>query len=291
MKKYSYLLFATIALSGAVMTGCKKSDSFTIPPEVASFTNLTFERYEVTGPTVTYKVPIGLSTIAAQDRTVTVDISSPTGAVEGQHYTVDSKTVTIPAGKAVDSLTVQGNYADYISGRKDTLIFTIVEGGVSPSDYNNKFTLYMRGPCFASEINTELLALMGDYHNTTETYAIAYGPYTTSISSVVQTSPTTADITVLNLYDDDPDWNPIKFTIDWSDLNNMTVVLAGQQVAGGDAGGTFGSAYNGQAHVVRAPAGQVGKLEFCAQKLTLKMEVGVQNVGYAAGIYTVNMAR
>src|SRR5690606_6800539 len=129
-------------------------------------TNLTAGRYEITGPTVTYKVPVGVTTVSASDRTVTVDISSPTGAVEGQHYTVDSKTVTIPAGKTVDSITVQGDYASYLSGRKDTLIFTIVEPGVKPSDYNSTFTLLMRGPCFASDINTDLNSLLGTYANT-----------------------------------------------------------------------------------------------------------------------------
>ena len=105
MKKYSYLVFAfSLLCLAAIMPGCKKSDSLLIPGESAHFTNQKSGAYFVTGATVSYKIPVGLTTISAANRTVNISVSSPTGAVEGTHYTLSTKSVVIPAGKEPDAL-------------------------------------------------------------------------------------------------------------------------------------------------------------------------------------------
>ena len=290
MKKYSYWLFTAIAAI-TLFTACKKGDSMSLPPEFATFTNLTSDRYEITGPNVSYKVPVGLSTISAQDRTVNISVSSPTGAVEGTHYTLSTKTLVIPAGKAVDSITVQGNYAQYLAGRKDTLIFTIVDPGAKPSDYNSTFTLFMRGPCFASDLDaTTVQDLLGDYNDTRETNSAGanpYGPYTTTIKNFQLVSPTTAKVKLENIYDDG--WSDIEATLDWTDVNNAKVTIVRQPT------GTNYAA--GMPMDVRTNPTTVSTFNYCTQTFNLSLDIIVNNyptTGSAAFLrqnYKVNMKR
>jgi hypothetical protein len=295
MKKYNFLFYMVLAsLASLLLVSCKKSDSLLIPPVVANFASVKSGTYLINSPTSVFKIPVGLTTVAAEERTITLSITSPTGAVANTHYTVSNKIV-IPAGKVLDSLVVQGVYSQYLAGRKDTLVFTIIQDAVTAPDIYTTFTLFMRGPCSPADINTDLVSLLGTYSQTNELFGAApYGPYTTTISSVTRTGPTTADIVVTNIYDDNPDWSPLTFTLDWSDLANTKITLL-PQVSGGNAGNTFGATYNGLPHAVRpvaaAQGSLIGSFDFCTQKLTLRMQVGISGVGFSASIYTVVMQR
>ncbi|HEU5165914.1 MAG TPA: hypothetical protein VFU29_10265, partial [Chitinophagaceae bacterium] len=180
------------------IVGCKKSSTLVDVPSQAHFTGLTFDSYFITGPSVTKKIPVGLTNVSDKDRTVTFSVTSPTGAVAGTHYNiVGGNSKVIPAGKAIDSITVAGIYSQYLSGRADTLIFTFTDNEeVKASTYNTKFTLFMRGPC--SESETNLNALLGSYANTIESYGggAPYGPYLTTISSVTKLTATTGTVVV-----------------------------------------------------------------------------------------------
>ena len=278
--KITALLVALI-----VIAGCKKDDTVTTPDTEAHFTNQTSGTYFVTGPNVTYKIPVGVTTVSSSPRTIKVTITSPTGAQAGTHYTAPS-TITIPAGKAVDSLEIKAVYAQYTGSRKDTLIITLQDADLKASSYNSKFTLLVRGACLETDI--VLADLLGDYNNTNETLGTSpYGPYTTSITEVNQTSPTTGTIKVANIFD--AGWDPLVFTLDWTDPANRTITVA-TQVAGGDAGQLF-NGFDGQPFAVTSLPGTPGTFTYCQQKLTLKMRIGVANVGFSSTPYTVNMAR
>ena len=278
LSMFALLLFGTNA--------CKKTEALTIAPEQAHFANQTSGTYFITAPGVTYKIPVGFTNVSGSDRTVVISVSSPTGAVQGTHYNVSTKSLVIPAGKALDSITVSGVFAQYQAGRKDTLVFTISDGGVKPSEYNSTFTLLMRGPCFEGDV--DLNDLLGTYANTNEDFGGAYGPYTTTISAVTQApGATTGTIKVTNIFD--AGWNPITFTLNWTDPANRTVTLI-QQSGIGNAG-TVNPTYAGQDISVRPFTGQVGTFSICGQTLTLKMQVGVTGLGFFAPLYTVTMAR
>ena len=135
-----------------------------------------------------------------------------------------------------------------------------------------------------------LSEFIGTYANTNEVWGTSpYGPYTTTVSAVNQTSPTTGDITVTNIFD--AGWDPLVFTLDWTDPANRKVTLQ-EQDAGGDAGTVFGAAYNGIPFAVRSvPSGAVGTFSYCGQTIQLKMLIGVSGVGYSGSVYTVNMAK
>ena len=225
------------------------------------------------------------------NRTVNISITSPTGAVAGTHYTANS-FVIIPAGKAVDSLEIKGIYAQYTAGRKDTLVITIQNQDVPPSEYNSKFVLFMRGPCSELEINDPgaLEAFKGDYKNTNETFGSSpYGPYKTTVLSVTKTSATTADIVIANIYDDN--WSPTTYTLNWTNINNKMVTLVAQN-AGGNAANTFGPSYNGMPYAIRpASSGAIGTFSYCNQTIQIKANIGIWGVGYSSTLYTVNLAK
>jgi hypothetical protein len=255
-----------------MVPGCKKNDNLHIPPELVTFTGQKSGTYFVLTANSSYKIPVGLTTVSDKDRTITVNVTSPTGAVEGTHYTIPNKTIVIPAGKAVDSIVVKGILAPYAAGRKDTLVFTFAEPGIKSGEFNNTFKLFVRGAC--SENDIVLSEFIGTYANTNEVWGTSpYGPYTTTVSAVNQTSPTTGDITVTNIFD--AGWDPLVFTLDWTDPANRKVTLQ-EQDAGGDAGTVFGPQYNGMPFAVRSvPSGAVGTFSYCGQTIQLKMLIGV----------------
>ncbi|MEP6617086.1 MAG: hypothetical protein ABJA57_10925 [Ginsengibacter sp.] len=268
-----------------MIASCKKNNDVTIPPPAAHFMNNTAAKYIISAPGVVYKIPVGVTNVSDKDRTVSFGVSSTTGAVEGTQFTF-TNTITIPAGKAVDSLIVRGNYDQYLSGRIDTLIFYIQNGkDAIGSFFNDTFRLVLRGPC--SEADVDLNTLLGDYNNTNEFLSAAYGPYTTSIIAVNPIDATSGEITVSNIFDFG--WNPITFLLDWSDPNNRTVTLI-QQSGIADAS-TLDPSLAGLDVSVRPYGGQVGTFSVCSEKLTLKMQVGVTGLGWVPDLYTVEMAR
>ena len=285
--KWSLHLVTIIALFTVMITGCKKEEKLVLPPSLAHFTNRTSGTYFITAPGVTYKVPIGVTTVSDKPRTINISVSSPTGAVQGTHYTLGSTSVTIPAGQTIDSIEVRGVFSEYTTGRKDTLVFTLQSPDLSSSEYNGTFRLLMRGPCFEGDV--DLNEFLGSYNNTNEVLGTsAYGPYATTISAVNLETATTGTITVTNIFDFG--WNPITFKLDWTDPNNRTVTLD-EQSGIGDASTAFGGAWAGEDISVRAFAGQNGTFSICGQTLTLKLQIGITGVGWSGSLYTVNMAR
>lgn len=292
MKFLTYLKFsAFFALAVAVFAGCSKEDDIVTPPALAHFTSASSGTYFITGPNVTFKIPVGVTTVSDKDRTINFTVTSPTGAQQGTHYTLASTSVVIPAGKAVDSIEVKGVFNQYTSGRKDTLVFTIQGTDPAAAEYNSTYKLLMRGPCFEGDV--DLNTLLGEYKNTNEVFGSSpYGPYTTAITAVTQDNTTkTGTITVANIWDSG--WNPITFQLNWSDPANRTVrVSPSPQTSGiGDAGTLSATYAGGQVAVRNHSAGHVGTFSVCGQTLRLELQLGVAGVGYFSQRYTVNMAR
>lgn len=129
IKKINYLLFFVV-VSVIFAFSCKKAD-IAIPQEQVHFMSTGTISYPVQeDPNSVFKFGIGLTTPAKTDRNITFSITSPTGALEGQQYTIASKNITIPAGEVIDSITLKGIFDGFPSGRRDTLVFTITGGDV-----------------------------------------------------------------------------------------------------------------------------------------------------------------
>jgi hypothetical protein len=284
----------SILLGLVIFTACNKNKEYetTSPGSYAHFTGATLQTYSIpTATTGTYTVTVGTTDVSAQDRTVTFNVTSPTGAVKGTQYTlsVTGNTVVIPAGQATADIKVQGVYSQYTSGRKDTLVFSLSSPSMDPAKFQDTVKLALRGGCFEGDVI--LNNLKGTWAHTVETLGTGapYGPYTTTISAVNQLTPTTGTVTVTNIWDNG--WSPITFTLDWTDPNNRTAIVVPQTAIGGSNAGDLNSAYAGQTVAVRAFAGNPGTFSVCNNTLTLRMQLGVTGVGYFASLYTVNLAR
>ena len=294
MKKYSSLILVAFTIGVTVfVASCKKSDLATPPPELTHFTSQTSGTYLMTTASQVYKIPVGVTTISDQPRTISITVSSPTGAVEGTHYTLNTKSLVIPAGKALDSITVQGVFSQYQAGRKDTLIFTLSEPGPKPSDYNNTFTLAVRGPCFEGEITTGYPGLAGTYPTLETAFnadgTAAYtnsGPYNTVVKNVTLVTPTTLDITVTNIYGI-TGWEA-KFTIDFSDVANKKITTTSQRLGSGSPLGLAAYDIYVEPPSTTQNLPTYGNITFCQNMINLKFRLGarVPATGALAGFIT-----
>ncbi len=288
MKIVSSITCLAFIVLTVLVASCEKTE-ITIAPSQAHFVGDEIQIYSIeTDPAPVYNVVVGATNVADQDRTVTYTITSPTGAVAGTHYSVATPgSVVIPAGQSTANIAFQGVYSAYSSGRKDTLIITLQDPELTPAEFENTVKLVLRGACFEGDV--DLNSLLGDYKKTNETFGTSpYGPYTTSISSVNQLTPTSGTIVVENIFDFG--WGPITFTLDWSDPNNRTAVVIAQSSGIADAE-TLDPSFAGEEVAVRPFAGQPGTFSVCKNTLTLKMQLGVAGLGYFPSLYTVNMAR
>ncbi|MEO8110899.1 MAG: hypothetical protein ABI594_12735 [Ginsengibacter sp.] len=240
---------------------CKKSNDLTIPPDAAHFMSPTSGTFFITAPGAEYKLPIGVTTVSAQDRTVNIVVSSTTGATEGTEYTLSSHTITIPAGESVDTLTISGMYNQYLSGRKDTLIISIQNGKDLGSAFDDTFTLALRGPCFDGDVTLSDMA--GTYANSTDPDDPVY---TVTVSNLVSTSATTGTGTIANLW---AAGGSVTIDFDWTDPTNIQVSIARQYI---------GVDYDpGQPISVRTTPGQKSTFSVCNQTISLITDLIVEN--------------
>jgi hypothetical protein len=234
--KRIYLLL----LVAAVVASCKKNEMM-IPPNAAEFlTKVTTDTYYIQNtPASVYKIPIGVTTVATQDRTINYTITSPTGATEGTHYSIaNSGSIVIPAGQAVDTIVVRGLFAGYNTPRKDTLVFRITGGDFEPFAGASEFKLALLKYC--DVVPTDLV---GNYTRSTDFYngnPSARANYTASISNWTPVTATSATVVIKNMgATSDNGWGPfaatdgsitpgITATLDWADPANFTVTIAQQ---------------------------------------------------------------
>ena len=249
-----YFKLGFLVLVVFMLAGCKKTDTLVDVPSQAHFTNLSGDTYFITGPNVVKKIPIGLTTVSNSERTITFSVSSPTGAVAGTHYNIiGGNSIKIPAGKVIDSITVAGIYSQYLSGRKDTLVFTITDGtDTKASTYNTTFKLFMRGPCSETEI--VFTQMLGSYTKTFENGS--YGPYTTTITNFTPTSATSGTASFTNLYDSDI---TAVATFDWSTPGNFKVTIAAQPTQYGLS--------------IRSAGGVPGTFTYCVNSFRIPLEL------------------
>jgi hypothetical protein len=228
MKKIFNLIYITLCIIIVGLSGCDKTKEYPIitPPAQAHFMNTTVATYYVKNdPTSVFKIPIGLTNPATENTTVNVAVVSPTNAVVGTQYILPASSVTVPAGKTIDSLTVKGLFAGYAVLRVDTLTFTIQNGKVPASDYNATYKLILRKYC-----DVILPSLAGNYTRSfdLQTGQPTYGPYLTSFSNLalVSGSTTTATAKITNFWD--AGGPQITVNLDWTDPANFKTSIPAQ---------------------------------------------------------------
>ena len=229
---------AFVLILGTIVAACKRT-GITLPPSQAHFMDLNSAVYFITDTIVTDTIPIGVTTVANKDRTVSFTVSSPSGAVAGtqsnDQYTLSSATVTIPAGQALGYIVVKGNFAFYKkdSTRKDTLVFSLVNGqagGIVPADFNDSFTLVLRGPCLEG-VDFDPAEFNGTYNNCIDFQpgSFSSGTYSVIISSG-SSGPTSSTLVIQNFaaggFSPFPAGSPtlspgITVSLDWSNPSDL----------------------------------------------------------------------
>ncbi len=268
MKRIYSLLFLA-----AIVASCKKNE-MVIPPNVAEFlSRVTTDTYYIQNtPASVYKIPIGVTTVATQDRTINYTITSPTGATAGTHYSIaNSGSIVIPAGKAVDTIVVRGLFAGYGTPRKDTLVFRITGGDFAAFPGASEFKLAMLKYCDVVPAD-----LAGNYTRSTDFYngnPSARANYTASISNWTPLTATSATVVIKNMgATSDNGWGPfsasdgsinpgITATLNWADPANFKVTIA-QQSYFDDGSGSSPSTISG-----------TGTFSACDQTFTITAQV------------------
>lgn len=260
-----FSLFAVVIL--LVITACKKNNlvvdksPITTPPAAAEFLYTSFVKsYYVPASGAAFNVAVGVTNVAAVDRTVQFAYTSSTGAINGTHYNAPA-SITIKAGQATGTLSVAGVFSFYDAGRLDSLKIKITNGTVGAFAGKDSVVLVMQKYC-----DVVLTDLAGDYTNTNEytsAGAFSYGPYTTTLANVTSTGTYTATADIQNIYDDG--WNDINCTIDWSDPANFKVTIPLQAT---------GKAYGGAtATSVRTSSTKASTFSSCNRSMTLYLDL------------------
>lgn len=219
IKQLSYILAIAVVLLSA---GACKKEKTTIPPTFAHFDFVNAgELYVTQTGTSSVKIPLGLTAAADGDRTIEITISSPSGAKEGQQFTVNKKSFTIPAGKVTDSIVVSGIYAGLSSGKVDTVVFKISGGSVTPMQSEQEYTLYILQYCEVDINSFSGVYTVQDYYEG----APDGGPYDVYLTPAGLTGPTSGELTLEGLWGAP---TPLTIKLDWADPAKFTTEIKGQ---------------------------------------------------------------
>lgn len=201
MKK---LFIINIVLGSMIVFGinaCKKNNLVVgknvVPPQYAGFniyptSSNAYYNFNILpdpAPGTVFKLPVGVTTVSNTDRKIKFTFSSRT-AVAGAQYTAPSE-ITIPAGKTVDTLNIQGLFNGYIAGRVDTLSVKITNGDgyINKNGYSDSVLLVMKRTC-ALNIN--------DITGTMQVVSDGWGDYSPGdLVTVTKVDATTASFMYL----------------------------------------------------------------------------------------------
>ncbi|MEP7251874.1 MAG: hypothetical protein ABI683_05820 [Ginsengibacter sp.] len=218
----SILTLSSILIASTLMFSSCTKDKIITPNTTASLFASTEGSYFITSdPNTSYKIPLGITRVPDKSITIEFTVSSPSGAVEGQQYMLSSHTITIPANETVDSVTLNGIFSAYTSGRRDTLVFTITGGDVPSLVGSDVYTLVLQAYC-----DVDLDSFVGTYLNCFDDGS--YGPYEIDILSAGSTGATTGYIMIENLWDAGGS-TPVRVNLDWTDPANFTTTITAGQ--------------------------------------------------------------
>lgn len=268
---FFFLGLGLISVLSAGIYGCKKDGVVTANKEVAFFSVPgASDIYRVTGPTVTYKIPVGLTKIPEGSRTVAVSIVSPSGAASPAQYSINKTSFTFDANHIIDTMIVSGVFTEYQGGRKDTLKFSFTNPSDGIPTLKNSFQLVLRGPCLEEDI--AFADLLGDY----QTYEDgSYGPYVSTITAASAVSATSSKATISNIFEQSIAAEAI-FTYDTP--GNFTVTIASQ-----------GTQYTSGGLPLMVRTASPGTFQYCSQSFSLPMELYTS--AKTVALWTMTMSR
>lgn len=304
MNRYNFIGSVLLLAIMLLAIRCTKpSSNLVIPPSLAKFMGEDNQSYQVTSdPATPYTIQVGVTAVAQEARSVTVNIGSSTGAVEGTHYTLTGlgagRSLTIASGEAIAEFQITGVFNQYVSGRKDTLQIWLSEPGIEVAQYLDTIQLVLRGPCFDGDVTeADLNAMVGVYNNCFDAGFDDWGPYTARVVSITPLTATTARAIINNVFD--YGFGDVPFIMDWTDPNNTVINVEAPTIVPADAG-LLNGAYAGMNFVIRAaPAASTVPNNFsvCNSRLNLRYQLGVYDpatstlLGFFGTVATTTMRR
>lgn len=274
-------LFKTLA-AGVLVLGlaaCEKgiNDDIITPAAEVKFTTPvgTVGKYFITNsPSSAWKVPVGFTTVSDKDRTVTFTYTSSTGAAQGTHYSAP-QSITIPAGKVVDTLVIKGLFATF-TGVKHNLSVKVSSPDAATANADNTYTLEIQRTCPVNV--TDLLGAYTktyDYSNGSTT--ADWGPYATGITPTTPGVYGTKDtLRISNFWDYG---NPLDLEIDWTDGANLKTTVIDSYVF---THSTYGA--------IRAKSRGTGTFSSCDQTFTVNFSL-YASAGTFSDTYTTTLKR
>lgn len=260
---------AAAILFGTV--GCERgiNDDILEPPANIKFaTNNTTGSYFIqNSSTSVFKIPVGFTNVTNTERTIQLTYVSSTGAQQGVHYTAPA-SITIPAGKAIDSLEIKGLFAGYPVNRKDTLRITTSGGDAAIAPYNSTYTLVMQKYC-----PVVLDDLLGDYNNSSNSATGA--KYKITVESVTSTGATTGYMMIRGLFNGTSE--PVRVNLDWTNPANFTTTVVQTANIYNDA--TYGP--------VSVRPVSTGGFSSCANTFNISYQRFVSAGNFAANVTTM----
>lgn len=273
---------ATAIVLVLLFSACKKNnysvdlDTIVTAPTAPQFVPINKvlrADYFVSNGGPAFKIPVGLTNVSSEDRIINFVYTSR-NAASGVQYTSPS-TLTIKGGSSIDTLRLQGLFAGYPAGRKDTVKITF--SGVKGVDRKDSFEVIMQRYC-----DVVLGNLSGNYTRTNEysgSGAFSYGPYTTVVKNIVSTGATKAEGYIENLYD--YGWSDIKVLLDWTNPAAFTITVPLQPTNASGSGVSF----------VRSSAGKVNTFSSCDNTFTISLDLLDANQAVTSSGYQFRLAK
>ncbi len=286
MKQFINIGFISLTLL-VLITGCDKTKPYDIQKVdalahfVSASKNISY--YVRNNASDSFSVQVGTSDVSNQDRLITFNISSPTGAVAGGGYTLltpsSGNTVVVKAGTAITTIKLHGNFATYASGKKDTLVFTLAQPSLAIAKFSDTVKVVLQRYC-----DVVPAGFTGDYKNSNDTDPSgSYGPYKATVVSITPTSSTSANMVIANFsFTEIAPYNILNITVglDWTDPANFKTSIPTQIISNDN--------FYGYGPLTIAPNG-TGSFSSCDNTFTFNYKLNVSAGSF--GNFVTKMVR
>ena len=273
MKRYTILKSFIVTLGTLLLTtmvGCEPERTIYDGPNYVMF---SAERHDLGIMDIEewFEIPISATRTAEHDRNVGVEIvAARSNAIYGMHYTIESTTVTIPAGKLTTAVRIKGN-PDAI-GISDSLGVTLrlaIDQEDEWEDYNLETEIYLH-KCCPFDIN----AFTG-YAVLTSTWAMQYMNLESLLVHTHLDDNTPNTIIIEDMFYEGYD---ISLTLNNDNRLEPMVEMPEAQVAG-STGEAFGTIYGNGKLMMSQTIGATSYYSTCEGFLLLYVTIYVDGVG------------
>lgn len=218
-----------------------------------------------------FEVEISAMRTANYDRNVGVEvITAESSATENRHFTIESNTVTIPAGELTTAVRIRG-IADNIGiSEQPKIILELVLNEEEAWDVYGTRTEVTLQRCCPFDINN-----FEGYAKITSTWLMQY----MNTDSLIVTTEVDKDSNVVTIKDMFYEGYDIKISLDNSNRLEPRATLKPTEQVLGSTGEAFGTIYGNGKLMMMEPMGYTSYYGTCEKFMVLYTTMYVDNVG------------